>query len=54
MGRPASIISSVTNSVAETADEVNNMQIDNGVTVGSNRNHAALAHQAEAKRARTD
>ena len=54
MRRPASIISSVTNYVAETADEVNNMQLDDGVTVGSNRNHAALARQAEAKWARTD
>ena len=52
--RPASIISSVSNSVADTADEVNNMQIDDRVTVGSNRNHAVLARQAEAKRARTD
>jgi hypothetical protein len=52
--RPALIISSVTNSVAETAGKVNNMQLDDGVTVDSNRNHAALARQAEAKRAHTD
>ena len=51
---PALIISLVTNSVTETADEVKNMQIDNGVTVGLNRNHAVLARQAEAKRGRTD
>ena len=51
---PASIISSVTNSVSETANEVNNMQLDDGVTIGSNRNHAVLARQAEAKRACTD
>ena len=51
---PASIISSVTNSVTDTADKVSNMQIDNGVTIGSNRNHSALDCQADAKCSCTD
>ena len=54
MCRPASIISSITNSVADMADKVSNMQIDDGVTIGSNRTHSALACQAEAKCSHTD
>jgi hypothetical protein len=54
MCQPASIISSVTNSVADMTDDISNMQIDDGVTVGSNRGHSALARQAEAKHSHTD
>jgi hypothetical protein len=54
MHRPASIISSVTNYVADANDDVQNMQIDDGVTAGSNRNHFLLACQAEAKHSCTD
>jgi hypothetical protein len=54
MRRPTLIISSVTNSVAYATDNISNMQIDDGVTVGSNCCHSVLARQAEVKRSHTD